>query len=406
MSATVLKAFMQVSLIDLEGEDTRLDKLQAAAVALADEFSARPISMAIPALMAILSDDDKNQAHAFDDTGRAIGGHWSTYQSVFRDGKANTLYRGVALQALVIAIESEPSLGIAVALLMRNFGSAVELGKYATPIKLLVDAAEAVFAEKHGSLAVPAQGVSTALPSAAKATKVDRPALLKRIEAAVGPHNRAGTAGENPNPHWSNVGNPWSHDFSDRLMPIIADHIDLAIAEAAKFDQKNQQGVANSIAALSTIDPAIQRSMRLLWWRQSLYSESADKSYRQLGAAEAVIRAAADLSRHLPYAYERSVDSLLSEAILALGLGNDAHDIGVLQDTDAQACTALDDCLSFQSPAGLVMTGILQKSGAAPICAPKQTYQGWAVWLLRELMAVRAVQETQKATEAKDAANE
>ena len=406
MSAAVLQAFMQVSLIDLDGEDSRLEKLQAASAALADEFAARPISMAIPALVAILRDDDKNPADAFDNTARAIGNHWSTYQSVFRDGKANTLYRGVALQALVTAIESQPALGTAITLLMRNFATAVELGKYAKPIQLLVETAEAAFAEERGALAVPAQRVSTELPNVVKATKVDRTKLLKRIEAAVGPHNRAGLPGENPNPHWSNVGNPWSHDFSDRLAPIIADHIDLAIAEAAKFDEKNQQGVANSIAALGSIDPAIQRSMRLLWWRQSLYSESADKSYRELGAAEAVIRAVADLAGHLPDAYERAVDSFLSEAILALALGNDAQGLGAIQAADALARTALDDRLAFQSPAGLVMTGVLQKDGAVPICAPTLTYQGWAVWLLRELMAVRAVQEVQRATEAKDAANE
>lgn len=406
MSTAVLQAFMQVNLIDLEGEDTRLDKLQAASAELAGEFSAKPISMAIPALMAILRDDTKNPADAFDDTARAIGSHWTTYQSVFRDGKANTLYRGVALQALVAAIDTEPSLGAAIALLMRNFATAVELGKYATPIGLLVDAAETAFAEERKALAVPAQGRSTELPSAVKATKVDRPKLLKRIEAAAGPHDRAGTAGENPNPHWSNAGNPWSHEFSDRLMPIIADHIDMAIAEAARFDEKNRQGVANSIAALSTIDPAILRSTRLLWWRQSLYSESADKSYRELGAAEAVIHAVADLAGYLPDAYERAVDSFLSEAILALGLGNDAQGPGAIQAADAPARTALDDRLAFQSPAGLVMTGVLQEDGAIPICAPTLTYQGWAVWLLRELMAVRAVQEIQRVTEAEDAADE
>lgn len=406
MSATVLQAFMQVSLIDLEGEGTRLEKLRAASAALAIEFADRPISMAIPALVAILRDDDKNPADAFDDTARAIGVHWNTYQSVFRDGKANTLYRGVALQALVAAIEIQRSLGTAIALLMRNFAPAVELGKYASSVKLLVNAAEAAFAKEREALTVPAQGVSIALPSTVKATKVDRPKLLKSIEAAVGPHNRAGTPGENPNPHWSNAANPWSHEFSDRLMPIIADHIDMAIAEAAKFDEKNQRGVANSIAALGTINPAIQLSMRLLWWRQSLYSESAAKSYRELGAAEAVIRAVADLSGYLPDAYEPAVDSFLSEAILALGLGNDAQDIAAIQRADAPTRTALTDCLAIRVPAGLLMTSVHQMDGVAQICTPMLTYQGWAIWLLRELMAVRAVQGIQKATEAEDAADE
>ncbi len=400
MPAAVLQAFMQVSLIDLGGEDSRLDKLQAASSGLADDYRAWPLSMAIPALMSILRDDDKNAANAFDHTASAIENQWPTYKSVFRDGKANSLYRGVALQALVTAIESEPSLGTSIALLMRNFVVAVELGKYAEPIKLLVDAAETAFAAERGAVAGPAQRGRTKLPNTSKATKVARDTLLARIEAAVGPHNRAGTAGENPNPHWPNAGNQWSHDFSDRLMPIIADYIDTAMAEAAKLDEKNQQGMSNSLAALSSIDPAIQRSMKLLWWRQSLYSESADKSYRRLGAAEAVIHSVVDLSNYLPDAYERAVESFLSEAVLELRLADDEHGIGVLQEADVQARTALDEILAFQSPTGLSMTGILQQSGAVPICAPTLTYQGWAVWLLRELIAVRAVQGIQKATEA------
>lgn len=405
MSAAVLQTFMRASLIDLEGDDTRLAKLKEAATALAAQFGARPISLAIPVLIAILRDDDKNPPDAFKDTSRTIENHWSTYQSVFRDGKASTVYRGVALQALVEAIESHPSLGTAIALLMRNFRTAIEFGKYAPAIQQLVETAEAAFFEEAQAGTVPVQKASTALPSVAKPTKVDRAKLLKRIEGAVGPHNRAGQPGDSPNPHWSNAGNPWSHEFSDRLMPIIADHIDMAISEAAKFDEKNQQGVASIIAARTSIDPAIWRSMKLLWWRQSLYSVSADQSYRQLDPFEAIIHAVADLSAHLPNAYERAVDSFLSEAVLALGLGNDVHDIGKLKSVDSKARSALDDRLAFQSPAGLVMTGVLHKDGATPICMPTLTLERWAVWLLRELVAVRAVEEIQKATEEKDAAN-
>ncbi|MBK7051959.1 MAG: hypothetical protein IPH54_15280 [Rhodoferax sp.] len=196
------------------------------------------------------------------------------------------------------------------------------------------------------------QEESKSLPAVAKPTKIDRAALLKRIEGAVGPHNRAGQADENPNPQWPNAGTPWSYDFSDRLMPIIADFVDIAIAEAAKYDAKNMQGVEGFIAARTRIDPAIRQSMQLLWWRQSLYSESANQSYRQLGPSEAVIHAVADLSRHLPEAYDRSVDSFLSEAVLALGVGNDLQDIGVFQASNSKALSALNALVAFQGPQG------------------------------------------------------
>ena len=402
MSATVLQVFNRASLIDLEGEDTRLTKLQEAAAALAVDFGMRPVSMAIPALMAILRDDSQNPGDAFEDTARAIESHWNTYQSVFRDGKATTLYRGVALQALVEAMGSHPPLGTAVALLMRNFRTAIEFGKYAPAIQLLVDAAEAAFKQECKTETAPASEASTPLPAAAMAPKVERTALQKRIEAAVGPHNRAGQAAESPNANWPNAGNPWSHDFSDRLTVILADYIDIAMGEAAKLDGKIQQGVGDSLAEHSRIDPVVKQSTMLLWWRQALYSESAEQSYRSLGPCEAVIHAVVDLSALLPEAYERAVDSFLSEAILALGIGKETREVGQLQSAAATATSALKGSLQLQSPAGLVMTAVLYKDGAIPVCAPSLLSEEWAVWLLRELMAIRAVEELQKATEDED----
>ncbi len=405
MSASVLQAFIRASLIDLHGDDTRRAKLQESATEMAAEFALRPLSLAIPALMAVLREEDVNPPDAFREISRAIESRWSTYHSVFRGGKANTLYRGVALQALAEAIESQPQLGVAIALLMRNFRTALAFGKYASAIQLVVEVAEAAFASEAQAGALP-KDTSTTLPAVAKATKIDRPALLKRLEAAVGPHNRAGEAGNNPNPQWPNAGNPWSYDFSDRLMPVIADHIDVAISEAAKFDQKNQQGVASTIAARTSIEPAIRRSIKLLWWRQSLYSTSADQSYRQLGPFEAVIHAVADLASHLPDAYESAADFFLSEAVLALGLGKDMHDFGKLQGADSKARFALSGRLALQTPAGLVLTGLVLKDGSAPLCAPTLTYEGWAVWLLREFVAVRALEQIQTEADTQDAPDE
>lgn len=405
MSTTVLQAFIRANLIDLGGEDTRLQKLQEAATALAVEFCARPIGMAIPALVAVLRDDTQNPADAFEDASRAIENRWSTYQSVFRDGKALTLYRAVALQALVEAINSHPPLGTGIALLMRNFRRAVEFGKLAPSFQLLVDAAEdAMNAQREGAASPAAAAVP--LPAAAKSIKFDRATLTKRIDAAVGPHNRAGQAGENPNPHWPNAGNHWSHEFSDRMTAILADYVDGAMAEAAKLDAKNHQAVANRMSALGAIDPAVKRSISLLWWRQALYSESAEKSYRRLEATDAIMHAVADLSCLLPSAYERAVDSFLAEAILALGLGREVRDISLFRGVSPTAISALTDGLSLLSPAGLVTAALIHKSEAALVCSPSLPPEDWAVWLLRELMAIRALAAIQEAAEKQVPADE
>ncbi len=404
MATTVLQAFMRANLIDLEGEDTRLDKLKEAATALAAEFGARPIKMAIPVLLSVLRDDAQNPSDAFDATSRAIEEHWSTYHSVFRDGKALTLYRAVALQALVEAIDDHPPLGTAIALLMRNFRYVIELGKLDPSIQLLIDAAEEAFKAEREGTAPPAAAVP--LPAAATSIKFDRTKLTKRIDAAVGPHDRAGQAGENPNPSWPNQGNVWSHEFSDRMTAILADYVDGAMAEAAKLDAKNHQAVANSIAALTTIDPAIKRSTSLLWWRQALYSESAETSYRRLEAADAIVHAVADLSSLLPDTYERAVDSFLAEAILALGLGSEVRDIRLFRGASSTAISALTHGLTFQSPTGLVTAAVLHKTDDGLVCTPSLPPEEWAVWLLRELMAIRAVEEIQRSAKVQDTAYE
>lgn len=401
---TVLQAFMRANLIDLEGEDTRLEKLKEAATALASEFGARPIKMAIPALLSVLRDDAQNPSDAFDATSRAIEKHWSTYQSVFRDGKAPALYRAVGLQALVEAIDGHPPLGAAIALLMRNFHHAIAFGKLAPSIQLLIDAAENAFKAVCEGGALPAAAVS--LPAAAASIKFDRTKLTKRIEAAVGPHDRAGQPGENPNPYWPNQGNPWSHEFSDRITAILADYVDAAMTEAAKLDAKNHQAIAKSIAALATIDPAVKRSTSLLWWRQALYSESAEKSYRRLEATDAIIHAVADLSSLLPDTYERAVDSFLAEAILTLELGREARDISLFQGASSTAIAALSEGLTFQSPAGLVLAAVLRKTDAGLVCTPSLPPEEWAIWLLRELMAIRTVEEIQRSAEVRDPAHE
>lgn len=404
MATTVLQAFMRANLIDLEGEDTRLEKLKEAATTLASEFGARPIKMAIPALLSVLREDARNPDDAFDATSGAIEMHWSTYHSVFRDGNALTLYRAVTLQALVEAIDDHPPLGTAIALLMRNFRHAIELGKLAPSIQLLIDAAEEAFKAERERIAPPAAAVH--LAPAAMSIKFDRTKLTKRMDAAVGPHDRAGQACESPNPHWPSQGNPWSHEFSDRMTAILSDYVDGAMAEAAKLDAKNHQAVANSIAALAMIDPAVKRSTSLLWWRQALYSESAEMSYRRLKAADAIVHAVADLSSLLPDTYERAVDSFLAEAILALGLGREVSDICLFRGVSSTAISALADCLTYPSPTGLVTAAVLCNSDAGLVCTPSLPPEEWAVWLLRELMAIRAMQEIQKSVEVLDPADE
>lgn len=398
MTASVLQIFVRESLIELDGDDTRLAKLQAAATALAQHCVQRPIGTAFPLLFAALQPEDVPTDDSVDNVADVIEEHWSTYKSVFKDGRARTLYRAVTLQAIVEAIDSAPDLGTAIALLLRNLRSELAAGKYEPAIKIVAEAAEVAFASERQSSMNATAKVNAALTAAAKPSKVDRASLKKRIEAASGPHDRQGQPLDSPNKHWPNEGSPWSHEFSDRMTAIIGDYVDLAIAESAKLDAKNQGAIGTSLTAIGKIDPALKRSAGLLWWRQALYSESAGQPYRALPTADAIVHAVIDLAAQIPPAYEPSLDSFLMEAILVLNLNDEPMGSGAVLQVLPLAREKLDEALRYEAPAGLMISALLERETSSLIAAPLLPPHRWAVWLIRELMALRAVEGLQAAS--------
>lgn len=399
MTTSVLQTFVRESLIELDGDDTRLVKLQAAATALADACASGPIATAFPLLFAALRPEDAPTDGSFEDVADVIEEHWSTYKSVFKDGRATTLYRAVALQAIFEAIENAPALGTAIALLLRNLRSELVTGKYEPAIKIMVNAAEEAFASERQSGTTAAAKVDAALAAAAKTIKIDRTNLKKRIEATAGPHDRQGQPLESSNQHWPNAGNPWSYEFSDRMTAIIGDYVDMAIAESAKLDARNHGAVGTSLTAISRIDPALKRSASLLWWRQALYSESAGKPYRALPRADAVVHAVIDLAAQIPPAYEPALDSFLMEAILALNLNDEAMGSGAVLEVLPLARDKVDEALQYKAPAGLMISALLDGEPSSLIAAPLLPPHLWAVWLIRELLALRAVEGLQAASD-------
>jgi hypothetical protein len=399
MTTSVLQTFVRESLIELDGDDTRLVKLQGAAKALAQDCVSGPITTAFPLLFAALQPEDVPTDDSFDDVADVIEAHWSTYKGVFKDGRATTLYRAVALQAIFEAIDSAPGLGTAIALLLRNLRSELATGKYEPAIKIVADAAEVAFASERQSSNTAAAKVDAALTAAAKTVKIDRANLKKRIEAAAGPHDRQGQPLESPNQHWPNAGNPWSYEFSDRMTAIIGDYVDSAIAESAKLAAKNHAAVGASLSEIGKIDPALKRSASLLWWRQALYSETAGQPYRALPRADAVVHAVIDLAAQIPPAYEPALDSFLMEAILVLNMNSEPMDSGAVLEVLPLAREKLDEALQYEAPAGLIISALLKRESSDLIAEALLPPHRWAVWLIRELMALRAVEGLQAASE-------
>lgn len=402
MPATILKTYLRLNLLELGGEDSRLQKLEAAASEIASGLAEVPED-ALPIFLATLRSDEE-VGDAFTEVANAIESHWTTYHGAFQGGNAITLYRAVSLQAMVEAIDLQPVLGTAISLLMRNFGPKLEVGKNKPAIELLVNAADAAFDAEFEELTARPAKPPLAVPTTAKPSKYDRAALQKRIDAAVGPTNRASQAGENPNPHWPNSGPPWSYDFSDRLTVLLADYLDDAMVKASQMDTKRLDTLNNNLREVVTdYARGLNRANALLWWRQALYSESAGHPYRELQPTDAVVHAVIDLAALIPAAYERAVESFLMEAILSLLPSQDEITESELLKVAPKAVTELNAAVESEAPSGLLLSSIVQNDAdaAATIVRASLPPQKWAAWLLRELMALRALRSPKPVAEKK-----
>ena len=400
MPAEVLQTYSRLNLIEFGGDDTRLEKLEAAATALTKAYT-EDLQQAISVLLALASPASGVDPATLEHVGTAIEQKWSTYHGAYQDGKADMVFRGVAMQALVGAIEVQPALGTAISLLMRNLGPYMEVGKNKPAFDILVATANTAFAaERDVALAQAIGGLSHDLASPTRTSKFDKNILKTRIEAAVGPHNRAGEAGDTPNQHWPNAGNPWSFDFSDRLTAILGDYLDSAGNRGVEAAAKNHAAVAESLDALANkLVPSKRSSIALLWWRQALYSETADLSYRELAPLDAAVHAVVDLGDLIPPAYERALESFLVEAILSFSEQTTEFEIKDFSAASSKASLSLRNAVQGDPPEGLLLTSLALGKGALPVSPPKLTAQKWAVWLLRELAALKALEAAPEVAE-------
>lgn len=391
MPASVIQTFLRANLLDLGGDDLRLSKLQAAATDLARTLASKPTSAMPVFLGAINFAGSKDDDASFEEVAKAIEDEWTTYKSAFQGGEATTVYRAVALQAIVEAIDLLPSLGTAVTFVMRNFAPFVNAGKVEPAIEIVLAAAKAAFAQELEHEMSDSSAEPPTLAAAAKPVKLDRAILQKRIEAAVGPSNKQSESTEGPNPHWPNEGPPWAYQFSDKLVAIVADHIDFALQKSAEMDGKNQSAVATRFNADIGTDQNLKRATNMLWWRQALYSPSAEQPYRSLPPLDATVHAVCDLSDLLPTAYEPAVDSFLSEAILHFLPSEDKLPLSDLLKASELPIQSLLERLKSDPPKGLVLAALHQDSADYAIVNPSLALHQWAVWLLRELIALQAL---------------
>lgn len=435
MTNNVLLRFLTRGLIDVGGDDAKLDRLRAAAADLAAVLVSAP-SKAIP--FALIAFDP--QAPAGDPVVKEaldiLQQKWTTYVNTF-SGTPVAVVRAMLLDALAQAAAHDDRVGAAFVASARNTLPLMEAGheqeiwdELVREIEARIDArAEAEWATPS-SIVVPPLEVEVSAPEPGKATRkaVDREALKTGIRAASGPHyqNAQGTqVATSGNPQWpTNNQTLWVTEFGERLAKSIADAIDNSVGSLA-LPQVDLSGPLETLAedvaghvdqalkAVSSATAGLQRRANLLWWKEARYSPSAQASYRDLSPRSAATLMAFDMQERVPVYSPASVSAFLFEAVVGLPTIEPERSYGILElVADAQQ----DDRLSplreklaktFARPAG--RAAVLSLVAYPDLIASKKpedfrrltgvpadtelTLPQWSTWVYRELQAVAATAE-------------
>jgi hypothetical protein len=424
----VLLRFLSSGLIDVGGDDAKLEKLRLTAGDLAGSLKKSPSKTVAYALVAFdpqAPADDPVVVEAL----AALQKRWVTYVNTF-SGPPVAVVRAVLLDALVQAAADDDRVGVAFVATARNVLPLTESGhEQAIWAQVVIEIEERVDARAEVEWATPSSIVVPALafevPELEAPTLMtagaDRASLKKQFQAATGPQH--GNVPTNGNPHWPH-NNPqnWATEFSDRMAGSVADAIE-AVVGKTKIEQGDlsepframAKGLSSHVdAALTAVSAAtagLQRRTNLLWWKEALFSPTTRVSYRDLPPTSASTLMAFDLHQQVPTFSPASVAAFLFEAVVGLP-SIDKEKTYPIRELAAEAQAHAGLAALRDAGAGLIAPPVGRGPVMALIAHPdapasraegefrrltgvppdaQLTLPGWASWVFRELQAVKAV---------------
>jgi hypothetical protein len=425
----VLIDFLSAGLLDVKGDDTKLEKLQTTAADLSAALKKTPSKSAAFALIAF---DPSSPATdpVIQEAVEALRNRWATYINTFSDTPV-TVIRALLLDALSKAASEDDHIGIAFISYARNALPFMEAdneskiwGDVVAEIERQVNARAETEWTTPESISVPKMNYSVpgAITIRGSDVSLDKEALEKNIAAAGGPTNAAGQA-TGGNTVWPNSNNGWVHQFTPHLTNAIYGALE-EVLEGVQIEPvdlseplKNLASalsthVDNTLQAVSGATAGLQRRTSLIWWKETLYSPSVQSSYRDMPPSIAAALMAFDLHQQIPIFSPASVAAFLHETVLSLPdiETQDGKPIRVLLEEalQAEALAPLRDASSqlLPEPTGRgPLLGILGHGFGRHIDddsfrnltgIPDEsvlTIPQWATWIFRELQAARAMQE-------------
>ncbi|AEL07771.1 GTPase-associated system all-helical protein GASH [Xanthomonas campestris] len=428
MEQEFLMRFLEIGAINLNSDDTKLEKLRTTAKDLSAVLRKAP-SKTINFTMVAADPSVPPTDPVVEEAMVALRKRWETVANAFTGRPVNIL-RAVLLDAIVQAAREDDAIAVAFVNTARNALGHAETADEAPiwldaihEIEIKVDTrAEAEWATPEMITVEPLK--YTAPQSNVvefEAPTIDRSDLHAKILSAAGP---AGSVTPT-NQHWPhNQPQQWSQEFAKLMASAIADAVEAVAAELApspvdlsgplsSLAKSVTAHIEAALASFSGATAGLQRRTNLLWWKEALYSPNANESYLDMPVFQASALMALDLHEQVPTFSPASVSAFLKEAIRCLPAepeseGNGRRDIEMLV-RDAKTAEFMEPfrALAAQyvtAPVGrgplISLIGHGQDSAAVDStslralggvdAATKMTPSEWGTFLFRELQAARA----------------
>lgn len=435
MNDDVLLKFLKKRLIDVGGDDDKLEHLRRTASDLAGTLEETPTKACPFALVAFdphVPATDPTVVEVED----ALRNRWQTYVNTFSDTPV-TVFRAMLLDALISACGRNDTVAAAFVASARNVLPFMEIGdEQELWADIVADIEERVEERSEREWATPATISVPDIKIQPPATdeiriaskRVSTASLGTKLLAAAGPHFMSPERGQletQGNPYWPQ-GNPehWNYEFGRRTAQAVGDAITRAVEGLAiegvdlpAFTTETTRVVSdhltNTLQAVSTATAGLQRRTNLLWWKEARFSPSARISYRDLSPADAAALMAFDMHQQIPTFSPASVAAFLRETVVALptldweDTASIRELIEIARDADILSRLRTEAAMLVGAPAGrcsvlavighpdimlqLDDTGFRNRIGVKPDTA--LTLPDWSVWIFRELQAARAVAE-------------
>ena len=422
----MLQSFLDEELLlNIGDEGEKFAALEKAAPAIAKSLLDNRSKILTFTLVALDPEAAENEP-AFSEIEAAVKIHWKTLRNKYKE-MTRQLFRAVIWEALEQVGNADEHAAAVIWLTGSAYLPYAKLEERAVPLCSALLQQMGVKMEKRASQdwALNTAVEVTKLPAwniklAGKPQVLSLELFTKEIAAAVGPNDLQGVAITNANPYSPNQGATWSTHFTPRVAKAIAGAVD-AMGKAVLDGLQplegalQKHGAAINLAVQKSMEAAVgnilaqQRRSALMWWKETLFSESRRRGYRGLESAELALLMAYDLHQMVPSFSPQSVEFLLKETVrvaavqaervtlqeLLTGLQSDPHKLRL-----GESLPDMDGSLGRLPLLGFIqqmLTGKLELPAFAARAGlkleDKIEVDDFAVWIFRDLQAQSCVEE-------------